>query len=339
MNLLGFRLARFLFMALLGGLLPLLAFDPERDISPFDPVKVRDWPGLPNQGRSCFTNAVVKTLAALPALDPLLADQPADPPATARVRRHLRTTINFIRSGGVTATAAERDASAQIKGLLAAFAGHPKLQHYGEDAKNLGGNPKLMVTNLLEVLGDRYALSPEIASKEVPIHDPGQSQYRIDRSFPSLTVSMNQMRSGYDLTNIHSIGAFWEWRCAHPGNWGDGDEVSSLPTHVPDTFLVMVAHSAPNKALTFSEDLTFPVYAVNPVQRTEVMAGQVSMRAVAVAVGHSDHVWAMVRGEDGWYENNDRVPSHRVSAEELNERVGPQGAMVKEYFFIIYKRK
>jgi hypothetical protein len=299
---------------------------------------VRNWPGLPNLGRSCFINAVVKSLAALPDLDPMLADQTADAPATALVRKHLRTTINFVRSGGAVVTPLEPNALAQMLGLVSAFSGHTALRHYAVRAQHVGGSEHLLLSHLLEVLGNPHAFSLAYSTKEMTPLVPGPAQYQDGGTF-SLLVSLRPDLAGHDLSAIPSIGALWEWVCANPRDFGDGEDRYMLPITVPDTMQLQITHFPPHKAMAFSEDLTFPVYAVDPVNHADSVTGQVAMQAVSAIVGNPNHVWAMIHGDNGWYENNDQTPSRRVPTRDLDEQVSAHGTLIRETSLVFYQKR
>ena len=314
-------------------------FDPALDVVPFDPAKVRNWPGLPNFGTSCFINAVVKALAAVAELDPLLGDRAGDLPETARVRRQLRLTLNYIRSGAAPEAANGQDAHARMQALLAALAGHPALAFFAQSARHAGGVELNFLARLMRVLGAPEAFNLRAFSKTLPPGGPGPVHYHGLPITAGLTLSMDPVHAGYDpaaIDSVATVGDYWAWRCTQAAHWPGGGAEYLLPTQVPDVMLLSIVHFPPHKALKFSERLTFPVYAVDLAGHTDTVAGTVSRRAAAAMLGTASHVWAVVRGDDGWYLNDDQVPSHRIPDHDLDERITPHGTLVQGLSAIFY---
>jgi hypothetical protein len=90
--------------------------------------------------------------------------------------------------------------------------------------------------------------------------------------------------------------------------------------------------------LPFSEQVVVPTYAVDRARMTETRQGDVPMRALAAAVYRPGHFWAVIRGEDGWYENNDATPTRRVEMTDLDEQADPQGALTRNLELVLYQR-
>jgi len=71
---------------------------------------------------------------------------------------------------------------------------------------------------------------------------------------------------------------------------------------------------------------------------TETRQGDVPMRAMAAAAYRPGHFWAVIRGEDGWYENKDAAPSTRVPLTHLDGWANPDGDLTRNLELVLYQR-
>jgi hypothetical protein len=119
----------------------------------------------------------------------------------------------------------------------------------------------------------------------------------------------------------------------------DHDRVQTFPTLVPNHLVMEFNHHlGPTRALPFSEKVALATYAVDRAQGTETRQSDVPMRALAAAVYRPDHFWAVIRGEDGWYENNDAAPSTRVPPTHLDGLANPNGDLTRNLELVLYQR-
>lgn len=320
------------------------AFDLAKGVQPFDPALVKQWPGLPNVGTSCYVNAGIKLLAAMPDLDPLLAAVPADAAATARVRTSLRRIINFIRSGGVLVGAPERDADGLLRAVFEAFQAHPDLRSSVENLRGGGGFATNVVNRALRVLGagNRYTLRIEV--KTTPVQPLALPRYGTDHS-NVLMVSSDPDNGAFDPAQVHNTGDFirlaFTEACTYPSGRPDyqHNRVQTFPTQVPDNLVLEFNHHAgPTRALPFSEQVAVATYVVDPAHGTELRQADVPMRALAATVFRNGHFWAVIRGADGWYKQDDATPSTPVPLTDLDEQANPQGGVTRHLEQVLYQR-
>lgn len=320
------------------------AFDLAKGVQPFDPALVKQWPGLPNVGTSCYVNAGIKLLAAMPDLDPLLAAVPADAAATARVRTSLRRIINFIRSGGVLVGAPERDADGLLRAVFEAFQAHPDLRSSVENLRGGGGFATNVVNRALRVLGagNRYTLRIEV--KTTPVQPLALPRYGTDHS-NVLMVSSDPDNGAFDPAQVHNTADFirlaFTEACTYPSGRPDyqHNRVQTFPTQVPDNLVLEFNHHAgPTRALPFSEQVAVATYEVDPAHGTELRQADVPMRALAATVFRNGHFWAVIRGADGWYKQDDATPSTPVPPTDLDEQANPQGGVTRHLEQVLYQR-
>lgn len=320
------------------------AFDLAKGVQPFDPALVKQWPGLPNVGTSCYVNAGIKLLAAMPDLDPLLAAVPADAAATARVRTSLRRILNFIRSGGVLVGAPERDADGLLRAVFEAFQAHPDLRSSVENLRGGGGFATNVVNRALRVLGagNRYTLRIEV--KTTPVQPLALPRYGTDHS-NVLMVSSDPDNGAFDPAQVHNTADFirlaFTEACTYPSGRPDyqHNRVQTFPTQVPDNLVLEFNHHAgPTRALPFSEQVAVATYEVDPAHGTELRQADVPMRALAATVFRNGHFWAVIRGADGWYKQDDATPSTPVPPTDLDEQANPQGGMTRHLEQVLYQR-
>jgi len=320
------------------------AFDLTKDVHPFDPALVKQWPGLPNVGTSCYVNAGIKLLAAMPDLDPLLAIAPGDAATTARVRTSLRRIINFIRSGGVLVGAPERDAEGLLRAVFEAFQAHPDLRSSVENLRGGGGFATMVVNRALRVLGagNRYTLRIEV--KTTPVQPLALPRYGTDHS-NVLMVSSDPDDGAFDPARVHSTADFirlaFTEACTFPSGRPDylHNRVQTFPTQVPDNLVLEFNHHAgPTRALPFSEQVAVATYEVDPAHGTELRQGDVPMRALAATVFRTGHFWAVIRGADGWYKQDDATPSTPVPLTDLDEQANSQGGLTRHLEQVLYQR-
>lgn len=320
------------------------AFDLAKGVQPFDPALVKQWPGLPNVGTSCYVNAGIKLLAAMPDLDPLLAAVPADAAATARVRTSLRRIINFIRSGGVLVGAPERDADGLLRAVFEAFQAHPDLRSSVENLRGGGGFATNVVNRALRVLGagNRYTLRIEV--KTTPVQPLALPRYGTDHS-NVLMVSSDPDNGAFDPAQVHNTADFirlaFTEACTYPSGRPDyqHNRVQTFPTQVPDNLVLEFNHHAgPTRALPFSEQVAVATYEVDPAHGTELRQADVPMRALAATVFRNGHFWAVIRGADGWYKQDDATPSTPVPPTDQDEQANPQGGMTRHLEQVLYQR-
>jgi len=320
------------------------AFDLAKGVQPFDPALVKQWPGLPNVGTSCYVNAGIKLLAAMPDLDPLLAAVPADAAATARVRTSLRRIINFIRSGGVLVGAPERDADGLLRAVFEAFQAHPDLRSSVENLRGGGGFATNVVNRALRVLGagNRYTLRIEV--KTTPVQPLALPRYGTDHS-NVLMVSSDPDNGAFDPAQVHNTADFirlaFTEACTYPSGRPDyqHNRVQTFPTQVPDNLVLEFNHHAgPTRALPFSEQVAVATYEVDPAHGTELRQADVPMRALAATVFRNGHFWAVIRGADGWYKQDDATPSTPVPLTDLDEQANPQGGVTRHLEQVLYQR-
>lgn len=319
-------------------------FDLAKDVHPFDPALVKQWPGLPNVGTSCYVNAGIKLLAAMPELDPFLVAEPADDAATAEVRTSLRRIINFIRSGGVLVGAPERDAMGLLQAVFQAFANHRDLRSSMVNIRGGGGFVTTVVNSSLKVLNVRNQFTMRVEVKNTPLDHPQPPSYMTDHS-NVLIVSTDPLNGAFDFTQVHNSADFIRLAFTEPCTFPSGQaaythhRVRTFPTLVPNHMVMEFNHQlGPTRALPFSEQVVVPTYAVDRARMTETRQGDVPMRALAAAVYRPGHFWAVIRGEDGWYENNDATPTRRVEMTDLDEQADPQGALTRNLELVLYQR-
>jgi hypothetical protein len=320
------------------------AFDLAKDVHPFDPVLVKQWPGLPNVGTSCYVNAGIKLLAAMPDLDPLLAIAPADDAATAEVRTSLRRIINFIRSGGVLVGAPEQDAAGLLQAVFKAFGAHPELRSTMENLRGGGAFATTVVNRALRALGAGNRFTLRIEVKTTPVQALALPRYGTDHS-NVLVVSSDPDNGAFDPARVHNTAdlirlAFTE-ACTYPSGRPDylHNRVQTFPTRVPGSLVLEFNHHlGPTRALPFSEQVAVATYAVDPAHGTELRQADVPMRALAATVFRTGHFWAVIRGADGWYKQDDARPSTPVPLTDLDEQANPQGALTRNLEQVLYQR-
>jgi len=319
-------------------------FDLAKDVHPFDPALVKQWPGLPNVGTSCYVNTGIKLLAAMPELDPFLVVNPADDAATAEVRTSLRRIINFIRSGGVLVGAPERDAMGLLQAVFQAFGNHRDLRSSMVNLRGGGGFVTTVVNHSLKALNVRNRFTLRVEVKNTPVNHPQPPSYLADHS-NVLIVSTDPLNGAVDFTQVHNTADFIRLAFTDPCTFPSGQatythhRVQTFPILVPNQVVMEFNHQlGPTRALPFSEQVVVPTYAVDRARMTETRQGDVPMRALAAAVYQPGHFWAVIRGEDGWYENNDATPATRVPLTHLDGLANPDGDLTRNLELVLYQR-
>lgn len=317
------------------------AFDPERDVVRFAPALVKSWPGLPNVGNSCFFNSTVKLLAAMPELDRSLALHPADDAPTAAVRASLRRVINFIRSGAAPAHGPNPDAHALIQAVMAAFRNHPRLGPHVLGTEHTGGYVKDVVRATLGVLGRKDDFSISSTRKRRPLNPPQQPTYKAEAS-RHLIVLTDPEFGGHDLAQVHDLGELIRKSYSEPGRFRTGGKgvytsMQNFATGLPRNLVMEVDHPFPTKALAFSERAELPLYDVDPAHEKETKRRDATLEASAAALSQGGHVWAVIRGDDGWYKNDDARPAVRVDPKELDERADADGGMTRSFEVVLFQ--
>jgi hypothetical protein len=206
---------------------------------------------------------------------------------------------------------------------------------------NNGGHVDSLLRNTLAVLGVKNELSLPAVGKRVSLTSPAPPAYWVETA-TSLYIATNPDQGGHDLDPVHNTGDLIRLIYTRPGTFdlGGGSRVQeqTFPTDVPRNVLMDVLHSNPTKALHFSEQVEVPVYAVDQAQQSETRLREVPLQAAAAAIFRRGHVWAVVRGDDGWYANDDARPSHQVHPSELDEQPNGRGGMAREINVILFKR-
>jgi len=311
------------------------------DVVPFDSARAGSWPGLPNVGMSCFMNTSIKLLAAMPELDPFLTVHPGDDQLQLAVRSSLRATINFIRSGGAPVPGETGDARTRVEAVLAAFRAHPQLQAYVAGVGGLGGDPGGLVRSVFKVLGVKGQFDLQGSERTVHAASPAPPRYQA-ATRTELFITTATAVGGHDLARIQTLGEFTRMAFSEPGSFaGSGAPAQRrfLATAVPANLLLDVIHHAPTKALQFSEDTRIPVFRVDPARHAHSKQGEVVLQAAALSVFRGGHLWAAIRGHDGWYANDDGQPARRILQPnaELDEQGSGQGDLHRSITMILYR--
>ncbi len=306
-------------------------FDPAVDVAPFNRGQVKNWPGLTNTGSSCFLNAAIKVLASLKEVDDSLRDHPGDDAAMAGVRRQLRFTLNYIRLGD------RRPADAQdpMRGLIDAFQHHPKLRHHVSDTQGAGGFDDLVLNDILEVLGLKGKF--DIRIKDRSTRDGGSPiPFWQDHPF-SLVVSPDRQITPSGPSGQVSLDAY----ISHVTTQTlatSGMHVNQYPYKVPSTARIQLVHMGPKRALEFSPRVGLPLYQVDEASSSARRIGTMGLIPTALTLRNRGHMWAAIRGTDGWYVNDDARKPYKVEASELNGLLDPQGNLVRETGVIFLRR-
>lgn len=309
-------------------------FDPALDVVPFSMDQVKHWPGLTNLRSSCFVNTAIKLLASMPDVDSGLLDRAGEDAAAAGVRRQLRMALNYIRQGDT------RPAGAQdpMRALVDAFQHHDVFRKYVQRAQGDGGSESQLMDDLFTFLGLKGRFT--IPCRERYYYDePASSNRYADHAF-GMVVSSDRALTGYDLSAVHSLSEFVGHVTAKPGSTVPGSHWFRYPVRVPATTVIKLDHLAPKKALAFSQSVAVPIYAVDETRHTSRAVDTVLLTSTAVSLwnGSGGHVWAAIRGAEGWFINDDARPPRLVDVSELNGILDSRGNTVREAGLVILRR-
>jgi hypothetical protein len=307
-----------------------------QELAPFDAALVKNWPGLPNVGMSCFMNTSIKLLAAMPEMDPFLAANPGDGAKVKAVRSSLREVISFIRSGAPQG----RDVRTLVQAVLAAFREHPQLRQYVAGVGDTGGYSDALLRSILSVLGSADEFKIRSVRKEINPHRSPRPAYGAE-TITALNIAQDPALGGFDLAPINSVGEFLHRLTSGPGTFdlgGGGTLTTHIhPTHIPRNVLLDVAHLNPTKALQLSDQAEVPVYAVDQARQSETRTREVHLQAAAASIFRGGHLWAVIRGDDGWYANDDSRPSRLVDRSEMDEQPDGRGGVARSINLILFK--
>lgn len=312
-----------------------LPSSPDTRVVPFDAAKVGHWPGLPNLGGSCFTNASFKLLASVPAMDPILADTPGDDVPTANLRRQLRLVINFIRSADAPG---QPPAKTVLAGFFDALQNHERTFTTYKRAMAYGGHPGDFISLLLSVLGkpDVFGIAATVRTTSTnpatPVTLDDSVPFRVNLAFPG----------GRDLASVTTLGDFLSKVITVPERWTEGDHttrVHTFPTRVPDTvFLDVNRVPAPGMSVAFSPTVQIPTFTVDKVQGTATPLDRATLHPTALGMDSDCHAWAVVRGKDGWFIQDDELPPRPATPAELDDYEDPGEEKSRRVGFVVYHK-
>jgi hypothetical protein len=282
-------------------------------------------------------NTSIKLLAAMPEADPFLAGNPSDEAKVKAVRGSLREVISFIRSGGPQG----QDVHTLVQAVLAAFREHPQLKRYVAGVGDSGGSSDALLRGILAVLGSTDDFAIRSVRKEIDPHPSARPAYEVE-NLTSLNIAQDPALGGFDLASVDSIGEFLHRLASGPGTFdlGGGRTLTTriYPTDIPRNVLLDVTHLNPTKALQFSDQAEVPVYAVDRAGRSETRLREAPLQAAAASIFRGGHLWAVIRGDDGWYANDDSRPSRRVDRSEIDELPDGLGGVVRSINLILFKQ-
>lgn len=305
--------------------------DPAMDVVPFNRAQVRNWPGLTNTGSSCFLNAAIKVLASLREVDDSLGDHPGDDASMAGVRRQLRFTLNHIRLGDKRPSGAPDP----MRGLIDAFQHHKDLRKHVANARGPGGYDDVVLNDILKVLGLEKAFN--ISIKEKSAGDGGSALHAFrDHAF-GLVVSSDPGQAGFDPSGHATLDAYIHQVTTRTLDFR-GMRNDIYPVKVPPTARIVLHHMNPGLALEFSQAVGLPLYRVDEAKGAAERIGSMGLLPMAVTLRNQGHMWAAIRGWDGWYLNDDARSPRKVDASELNGLLDAQGQMVREAGVIFLRR-
>jgi hypothetical protein len=305
-------------------------------VVPFDAAKVRHWPGLPNQGAACFINASFKLLASVPALDPILADTPGDDVPTANLRRQLRRVINFIRSADAPG---QPPAKEVVAGFFDALAKHERTVTTFKRAEAYGGQPSDFIDLMLSVLGkpDAFAISTTVRTTST---DPAATD-TYDDSVP-LRLNLAAGPGGQDLAPVPTLADFLALVLTVPNSWTVGahtTHVHTYPTLVPATaFLDVNRVPGPGKPVAFSATVHIPTFTVDKAHGTATPRDRATLHCTALGMDSDCHSWAVVRGNDGWYIQDDELPPRPATPAEMDDYEDPGEEKSRRVGFVVYHK-
>jgi len=307
-------------------------------VIPFDAAKVRHWPGLPNRGGSCFINASLKLLASVPALDPMLAETPGDDLPTANLRRQVRRVINFIRSADAPG---QPPAKEVLAGFFDALAEHDRTAATFHRAEAYGGVASDVIDLLLSVLGkpDAFAIATTLRTTST---DPAATATP-DASLPlRVNLAIPGGPGGRDLTPVHTLADFLSLTLTEPTSWTEGTHttrVHTYPIRVPDTvFLAVNRVPGPGRSVAFSATVQIPTFTMDQAQGTATPKDHVTLHPTALGMDSDSHAWAVVRGNDGWYVQDDELPPRPATPSELDDYEDPGEEKSRRVGFVVYHK-
>jgi hypothetical protein len=298
------------------------ALDPEKDVVPFDPARVPNWPGLTNISGTCFLNASLKLLAAVPDLDPFLRDSARDDGRTASLRRSLRFTLNYIRSGGRSATSGKPDAATLLKALQQDMVALSRTaRHAGEEG--YGSDPADTIEALLDVLGASGAFTIQVMSKQDGGHDASASAWQDPRAL-TLYGSLPYDAPRGDLAKVTTIGqalgALLQG-AEHDGHGSSAGGERLWATCVPPAAFIPIERAGKRKRFAMSDSIQVPLHDLDRRGHPASLNSTVTLHLVGLAMYVPGHAVAWIRGSDGWWLQNDDHATERSKLEDLNEVV------------------
>lgn len=306
---------------------------PVPGVAPFDPALVPRWPGLPNLGSTCFINTAVKLLACLPEIDGRLPDQAGDDPATASVRRDLRSALNWIRSGGVREGHGADPGLKLMRSLKAAMEGHPALK--GHVTLKGGGHAGDLIDGLVKTLGVPGPLRMAWMEK-TPGGSPAVPATWAEVPDLVLNATLNPEIANYDFSGVRDVEGMIRHVAAH--GTLDPRPTMRYPVAAPASVFLKVEEVEPPLALKFRDTIQVPLFQVDPAAHTVAPLGDARLEARAMAFFGKGHYWAAIRGRDGWYANNDAQPVRPMSQEELDGVLDAEGVTERRAAVILFRR-
>jgi hypothetical protein len=313
-------------------------FDSERDVLPFDSVRVPHWPGLTNVGGSCYVNVSLKLLAATADLDPFLLDHPGDDAATARLRGTLRDLVTFIRSG----TDPIRPHGCSGRELLTRTL--DALRHHPTTAPPMvavgsggGGNDFEVMATILRALGAELEFKATTVGKEVFLDPPASRNSWKPSSASFLISSRDPILSGVPTSLPYTLATLFREQVGKSFVLNDRI-VTSMPTQVPRNQMIHLFSISPVEPLRFSEEVEIPVFEVDRATGEGTHRRTVRMKVAAITQSTPSHVWAMIRGDNQWYKNDDDQPVHPVSDVQMDEVAGAPDELAIGIFTVLLRR-
>jgi len=78
---------------------------------------------------------------------------------------------------------------------------------------------------------------------------------------------------------------------------------------------------------------------VDQARQSEIRLREVPLQAAAASIFRGGHLWAVIRGDDGWYANDDSRPSRRVDRSEMDEQPDGRGGVARSINLILFKHE